>query len=274
MNFGTMLEQMKAAFSLVIVSIINFLPNFLVAIVIILIGIGVARLVRDLVVFLLKNPGRFIPLKIVQSYLHPSRLEKPAQMIGRILFWIIVFFFATLSTEVLGLPAVTTWMSGIAAYLPNILVAALIILIGAIGGAILRDIISSAMESAKIDYGGVLGRLTQYTVLLVSIFIAIQQIGVNITFLTSAVLILLTALLLAAALAFGLGARASVSNILAAHYLQKIFKAGQIIRIGDMEGIIEEIAATAVILKTAEGRLYIPTGQFNEMTSILIKEGA
>ena len=166
----------------------------------------------------------------------------------------------------------TAWLSGIAVYLPKALVAILIGAAGVIGGLIVRDIVSSAAVSAGIRYGDTLGRLANYAILLMTVFVAIQQLGINIRFLTILMTILLSGLFLGFALAFGLGARTAVSNILASHYLQRIYKVGHTIRIDGMEGRITRITPVSVILETQEGRASVPAKQFDEGTSVLLKE--
>ena len=81
---------------------------------------------------------------------------------------------------------------------------------------------------------------------------------------------LLGATLGGAALAFGLGARRSVSNLLACHYLAKWYRVGQVVRIGEHQGRILEILPAAVVLQTSAGKLYIPATQFAESPSLLV----
>jgi small-conductance mechanosensitive channel len=270
MNFNQMITELgKVAFQFK-KSAIEFLPNFLGAVVIFLIGFLIAKLLRALVYRFFKNIGRLIPYEKVQSRLQPTKLEPSASIISDILYWFIIFFFITVATEAMGLPVVTMWLSGIASYLPKILAAVLIGIFGIIGGVILRDIIISAAASAGITYGNVLGKFAQYAILLTTILIAIDQIGIDISFLMSIIMILVAAVLFGAALSFGLGARTSVSNILASYYLQKTYKIGHRVKIGDMEGEIIQITPTAVILETPYGQVCVPAKQFNEMISVML----
>lgn len=272
MNFNQMLTELNKFSFQFKKSVVDFLPNFLGALVIFLLGFLIASLLRSLVYRFFKNSGRIIPYEKIQSRLHPSKMEQSASVISRILYWTIIFFFFTIATEALGFPVVTTWLSGIASYLPKVFAAVLIVIFGIVGGVIVRDLIASATLPAGITYGNILGKTAQYTVVLITLLIAIDQIGVDISFLMSIIMILIAAMLLGAALAFGIGARTSVSNILASYYLQKTYKAGQRVKIGDTEGEIIQITPTAVILETSSGQVHIPAKQFNEMISILLAE--
>ena len=248
----------------------EFVPQLAVALLILLAGLLVARFFRFLSYRLLKNLGRLIPHRIIQNRLPPHQMEHPALIISNIFYWIIIFLFITAATEMLGLPVVTRWLSGIASYLPQMLTAVLIIFLGFIGARLLRDIVATSMGAL---YGNLLGKLAQYTLLLVTILIGIGQMGIHIAFLTNLILIVTAAILFGAALAFGLGARNSISNILGSYYLQKAYKVGQRVRIATMEGEITQISSTAVFLEGAEGTICLPAKEFGETASVLLKEG-
>ena len=80
------------------------------------------------------------------------------------------------------------------------------------------------------------------------------------------------ALLFGAALAFGFGAKTSVKNILSSYYLQKIYKVGDKVRIGEKEGRIIEITPLSVILDSSEGQICIPAQEFNQESSVLLSK--
>ncbi|MGB5529022.1 MAG: mechanosensitive ion channel domain-containing protein, partial [Ignavibacteriaceae bacterium] len=98
-------------------------------------------------------------------------------------------------------------------------------------------------------------------------------IGIDIAIVTIIISIIIGALLFSAALSFGLGAKTSVSNIIASYYVHSTYQEGNIIKINNIEGKIIQISSTAVILDTPEGQVSIPAKEFNEQTSILIKKG-
>ena len=249
------------------------LPRLAGALFIFFAGLVLAYLVRSLSRRLIEKLDRLVPGERLQRNLRRLGMERPAsEVVSRILFWIVVLFFLTAATETLGLPVITTWLGGIALYLPRFLSAVLIAFAGLIGGLFLRDLIATAAASAGLTYAATLGRLAQVATLLVSLLVAVDQAGLNIAFLTSILLILFGAVLFGGALAFALGARTSVANILASHYLQKTYKVGHRVKIGEIQGEIVQITPTAVLLETAEGRVTVPAKQFGEAVSILLIE--
>jgi len=233
-------------------------------------GFLVAHFVRALVVRFIHQLPRVIPNQKVRTSFKAYIDQKPiTQVLGGILYWILILFFLAVATETLGLPVVTPWLSGLVSYLPKILSATLICIAGVTGGAILRDFTLTAASSAGLAYGAFLGKLVQISVLLVTLLI-----GIDIGLQENLVMIAIGALCFGAMLSLGLGSQSSVKNILTAYYLQKVYKIGDRVRIEDREGRIVEISPLSVILEAEDGRICIPAQKFSQETSVLLAKDA
>lgn len=251
-------------------NLLAFLPKLLGALFIVFMGILLAYFLRAIIQHLTKRLDQLATDRI-RSGLHRIGIKNTAsEMVGNVVFWIILLFCLTIATETLGLPVVTTWLSGIALYLPRILAAILICIVGLAGSLLLRDIILRATTSAGILYGHILAKLSQTAVVLVSVLIAIEHVGIGISVLTGIITIVIGAILFGMALAFGLGARTSISNILASHYIQKTYRVGHTIKIENITGRIIQITPTAVIIENDEGQTHIPANTFSVATSSLV----
>ena len=104
------------------------------------------------------------------------------------------------------------------------------------------------------------------------IVIGVDQIGINIAVLLTVISIVIGTLLGGVAIAFGLGSKNLVSNLIGARYLNKDYRVGETIRIGDTEGTIIELSPVSVILETSEGRMTIPAKTFSERSSLLVQQ--
>jgi hypothetical protein len=254
-------------------------PRVVLAAGIILAGWLLARLMRFLTAKMFDSWARRLTprlSRLVGEGAMRARLEssgtkrsisRAAQML---VFWMVFLAFATMATEALGLDIVSAWLSGVVAFLPRILGALLVILLGALLGSAVRTAVTAAAGSAGFGYPKLLGKLARVAVLAVSVIVALDQVGLDIAFLIVMAAVIAGALLGGAALAFGLGARASVSNILASHYLVDTFKVGHRIKIGEIEGKILEITPTSVIVDAGTGRAVIPASQFSEQVATLL----
>lgn len=276
MDYVRWVEALDRSFNLFTQRVAEHLPNVLGSVLLVLAGWLLARLLRAAIVRLSGRLDGLFRSHAREDFLRRVGVERPAStVIGGIAFWLVLLVFFTAATETLGLPVVATWLSGVSYYLPRILVAALITLGGVFAGNLARDTIVATAGAAGLAYADLLGRAVYIIILLVAIVTGVDQLGIESRFLTLTITVVIAALIGGAALAFGLGSRTTVSNIIAAHYLRQIYRIGQTVRIRDAYGRITEITPTAVILDGPEGRVLVPAKDFSEVASVLVmKESA
>ncbi|MBT8377668.1 MAG: mechanosensitive ion channel [Ignavibacteria bacterium] len=273
MGFEELLKDLNQLLFDFKVSFLAFLPKLILALVVFLIGYLIARFVQYLSKKFIRGTNRFITNKKVSKHFKQKHFEQSSIFISKTLYWIIIVMFLTIASEIMGVPVATAWLSGIVQYLPNILAAIIIVFVGIIGGKIVADIILSATIKSGVSYGNVLSRTVQYSILLFTILIAIDQIGIDIALVTIIVSVILGALLFGAALSFGLGAKTSVSNIIASYYVHNTYREGNTIKINNVEGTIVQITSTAVLIDTTDGQVSVPAKNFSELVSVLVKKG-
>jgi small-conductance mechanosensitive channel len=207
---------------------------------------------------------------VISRRIRGANLEEAATFIGIAFFWLILFSTLLLITDILGLRVLTSWFESILQYTPNLLAAILIIFAAVILGNFIATLVTNLGDRMGLDYGATLGRIAQSIILFTAIVIAIDQIGIEVNFLINIIDIVLAALLFGAALAFGLGARDSVRNILASFYVRKMYKAGDYIQVGSVKGTIIKIESTHVLLENEAGQMSIPSKSFNQCNSSLL----
>jgi small-conductance mechanosensitive channel len=193
---------------------------------------------------------------------------------ARAAYWAVLLIFAMAATETLGLPIITTWLSGVTTYLPRLLVALLVLLAGVVVARVARRALRRAAASAGAAHADRLGRIAYLTVIAVTILVATEELGLDVRFVTTGLLVALGALLATASLAFGLGSAPVVGNILAGHYVRKLYEEGQVVRIDGVEGRIVRLTATAVVLESAEGEVAVPAREFTRQRSVLVSRSA
>ncbi|MEX2049033.1 MAG: hypothetical protein WEB90_05605 [Gemmatimonadota bacterium] len=194
------------------------------------------------------------------------------RVIAGFVFWLILVFFVAAAMETLGLPVVTASLSRIAYYLPNVLAALLVVFVGVIGGKVIGGAVARMAGTAGVAFGPTVAGTVQGTVILVAAVVALEQVGIEADILIVIVAIVIGATLTGAGLAFGLGARTAVSNIIASHYVAQSYRVGQTIRVAGVEGKIVQTTPTAVFLAVADGRVMIPAKRFSEEVTVLVTE--
>ncbi len=250
---------------------LDLIPNLILATIMFIIGLVIAwitqKLVKKFILYLDRNIN-----KRLESKSFGVDLKSIAILLSKTFYWVIIILTIAIVTNVMGLPVLTTWFDGLITYLPNILAGVLIVFIGMIAGKLVGDLIATGSSRSGITNAVQLGNFVRYLLVIISILIAVDQIGIDILFIIVILSIFLGALLFGAALAFGLGARNSVSNILSSYYLQKTYKEGDNIQMGEIEGIIIKINPTSVIIETKSGQIMIPAKDFDEKKTVLIKK--
>ncbi len=252
----------------------HWLPNLFAAIVLLIVGWLAARFAKVLTLRLVTLlDGAIQRLFQRRGATAPPSALASGRVVGELVFWVVMLFFLTAAMHILGVETFTAWMHRVLGYLPTLVVGALIILAGFLVSSLARDIVIAAapLETASRR---LLGRGAQAIILVTAIVIGADQIGINITFVVIITSVILAALLGGVALALSLGARTYVANLIGARYLRETYRVGQRVRIGEQEGRVLEFSATAIVLETTAGRMYIPGKVFNELPSVLLVENS
>lgn len=250
------------------------LPDLAGALVLILAGWALAALARAAVRRLFTAALARLRLR-----LHPGGGEGLAMdrtlpgLAGGFIFWAVMAVFAVAAADTLGMAGMGELLAGLARQLPQVLVGLLVAFAGVALGGLVHELVLGAASRSGLAQGPALARAAQVSVIVLAAVMAADQAGIHSTFLMIALPVALGAVLGGAALAFALGSRAAVGNILAAYHLRGLYEVGQRVRIGGVEGRIERMTATTVVLQGADGRVSIPAKLFSEQVSVLLSGG-
>ena len=270
----TWIDGLRASAANLLDTMLGYLPNLIGALLLLLFGWLLARAVRALAGRLGDTVNRLLDRFMRLGSLTRFRLSARAlKVIGNAAFWLVILFFITAATRVAQLDAFSSWLDRILAYLPTLLAGALIILAGYLVSALMRDLVAATLGSAGVAQSELFGTAAQGATFLTAVIIGIDQIGIDVTLLIALIAIVVGAVLAGLSLAFALGSRDFVSNLIGAHYLQQHLQPGQIARIGEIEGEVLELTPTSVVLATVGGRTAIPAKMFNETATVVITPG-
>ena len=129
------------------------------------------------------------------------------------------------------------------------------LLVGVLLAQLANGLVRGAAEGVGLDYAAGLGRIAQGLVIIISISVAISQLEVKTDLLNHVIVIVLITVGLAVALAMGLGSREIAGQILAGIYVRELYQVGQQVRVGEVEGQIEEIGTVKTTVLTDDGEL-------------------
>jgi len=135
----------------------------------------------------------------------------PTRVIGKLLFWLVMFGVIIVAANALGMESLAGVFAELVGYIPSLMSAIIILIVGIVLGRFTGGLI---MASAGAVQGGpTLARLGRWMVVVLAIFMALQELGIATDIVTTAFAILFGALALAMALAFGLGNRELAGEI-------------------------------------------------------------
>lgn len=253
--------------------IADYLPNVVGAILLLIVGWALARILRALTVravLLLDRLFSQFGVATVERF----RVGRASAVLGTVVFWLVVLSFIAGAAQVLGLEAFTDWLKRLIDYLPTLIAGVLIIAAGWVLSRFAADFILATATRLASRQRTILARIAQVLILVGAILVGADQIGIRVTFLAIFIAAIASAVVGGVALAVGLGARDYIANLIGAHYLRQSFSTGQTVRVTGIEGKVLEVTATALILETAEGRVTLPGRVYNEQPIAVITRPA
>jgi hypothetical protein len=186
-------------------SVVNYMPKLVGALVVILIGVLVAWAIKTVIVRVLK----FVKLKpytdaIGLNKVFPENLEL-TELLGDLAKWIIMIIFLLPALEILDLAQVNTLVTRVVAYLPNVVVAVAIVIVGAIVADLISRVVESTASTIGAKTAAIAADVARWAVVVFVVLAALMQLGIATTLIDRVVTGLVAMGALAGGLAFGLG---------------------------------------------------------------------
>lgn len=272
MNLNDLSRQSASALEQAAANITASLPTLLGALALLLVGWLLAYLLKNLAQRVADRGLRLLARrKTLRARIQQSTaFQAFPKTLSQIVFWVVLLFFITAAVEALGLEAVSQVMGEAATYLPRVLGALLIFAAALWLSELFRTMVVRAMTRSHVGRAELVGRLSQVGTITIGLILAVDQLGVNSTLLVVVLVALFACTFGAGALAFGLGARDTVGNIIGMHYFSGAYRTDDRIRIDDIEGRVVAKTTTNVTLETEEGLVTIPGYLFTTRTSVLL----
>jgi hypothetical protein len=245
----------------------GFLPSLIATLVILAVGWLVSRLVAAVSDRVLRQLGldRVADRLGVSETLRQAGVSAPpSYIVGRLVFWILMLTFLLSAVETLGLSAVTATIDRLIGFLPNVIAAGLIFVLGLLLARLVRNLVSSGAAAAELAQAPRLGSLAEISVALVVGVVALEQLGIETQMVVTVVTAVLGAVVVTAGVAFALGARPVITHILAGHFLRQSLPSGGTVEVGGQRGVVERVGALDTLVRDGEESWSIPNGRLIE----------
>lgn len=203
-------ERLEAS----LVQLAEYVPAFIGALVIVFAGYLLAKLLEKGTFRLLRRIRLNEVLErggVMEAVERSGSHLNPAKVIANLVFWLVMFAVMVIASTALGLQSLADVFADLVSYIPSVIAAIVIILVGIVLGGFVGGLI---MASAGAMHGGpALSRIGRGGIILLAIFMALQELGIATDIVTTAFAILFGAIALALAMAFGLGNRQLAGEI-------------------------------------------------------------
>ncbi len=204
MDNTTFFARLQSSFE----ELYQYVPALFGALVILFAGYLLARLIGRATEKVLRRI-RFNKILerggVMQAVERSGSHMNPTRVVSNVLFWAVMFSVIVIAANALGLQSLANVFSELVSYIPSVIAAIIIILVGIVLGDFVGGLI---MASAGAIHGvPTLSRVGKGGVVILAVFMALQELGVATDIVTTAFAILFGAIALAASLAFGLGNR-------------------------------------------------------------------
>src|SRR3954469_23845452 len=206
MNFEFLLEPARVFF----VHVGELLPRLLVAIVVVILGWLLAKAVRFASIKALRAMNFHVLTERagLDGFLRDGGIRADTtDIIALLVYWLVILAALVIGFNTLGLSYITDLLTRVVLFVPKVLVAVLILTFGAYFARFVGNAITAYCRNVHIQDADLLGRIARYAIVTFVVLIALDQVNVGGDIVRQSFLILLAGLVLALALAFGLGGR-------------------------------------------------------------------
>jgi small-conductance mechanosensitive channel len=192
-----------------------FIPQLIGAIVILVVGYIVAKILQAVVARVLKAVGFDGWMErggIKQFFDRAQTRETPATVLGKLVFWFVFIITITMAADAMGIQQVSQVLAQLIAYIPSIIAAILILILAALLANFLSGIVRGTTDN------DILANIARYAIIVNAVFAALTELGIAVQLTAPTFLIVLGAVALAAAIAFGWGGRDVAKDIIERYY--------------------------------------------------------
>ena len=254
-------DVLRTTFQNLINQFADFIPRLLGAIIIMLIGIGFARLIAFIVRQMLSRIGfdkignRLNEISIIKQLKTEIKLS---EIVAKVLYYFILLVFIKAATEKLGVGAITETVSSLIDFIPKLIAATIMLQVGVLVADALREAVLNICKSFNIASGRLLSMIVFGFFLIITIISALGQAGINTELLESSFNLIIGGVIFAFAIGYGIASRDLMANIISSFYTKDKYKEGQVIQVDDAKGEIIKVDSTSLTLRTGETTTIIP----------------
>ncbi len=254
-------QAILTAFSQALSTLFSFIPKLIGAVIILLIGWIVGRLVGNLVTKALRaiRFDQVAERAEIGPFLRNAGVRADAaSVIGSLAKWFIYLVFWQAAASVLGFPQITQILNEILAFIPRIVLALVILLVGALAANLLARVVQGSLGTARVGDAGVLAAVARYGVLAFAVVAALSQLDIAPAIVNTLWTAVIGGAALALALAFGLGSREAMGSLATGRLLKTELQPGMQVSMNGQPAFVERVGAVYTTLQIGGRSMQVP----------------
>lgn len=244
-----------------ITKFIEFVPNLVVAIIVIVAGIFIGKLLAKIVDKVLGQIGfnkladKINQIEAIQKFDLDIKLSK---VVGELLYYFVLLVFIIAAADALGVPAISNMVLLLVEFIPKVISAAIMALAGVLLADLLRKFVVDLCASFNIASGKLIGLAVFFFILIIVVVASLAQAGINTDLLEFTFSVLVGGIILAFSIGYGLASKEILLNIISSFYSRKKYKFGQIIEVDGVKGEVIDMDNTTISLKSGDQTINLP----------------
>ena len=262
-------EQLIRSFVSLGNSIVSAIPRVSVGILLVILGLAVAKLV-EVVLRTMLIRLRFDSLiqraGVARALGRIGMRQHLSLFLPKLAYFLVIFLLAKTASDAFGLTAISNAIGAFLSYLPNILAALLLLILATTVGQFAGQMVTRAAQSSGIESASVFGKVVSALIIFVVSMMAMSQLKIDTEMVRIVTSFVLGAAALAFGLAFGLGTWNVVRNIAIGFYARKFLSIGKSLEIAGQRGILTSITATHTILNSEGQEISFANSTFLDQT--------
>ena len=197
--------------------VVAFLPELIAAIIVLIVGVIIAKALSKVVqtvVERLRVDAVVQKIDVVRQIEQSGTHVRLSAVLGWLVKWFLYVVLLIAISDILQLGQFTSFLNAIALYLPNVIIAALILMVGLVLGHFADELIVRLLKGAKARKAPVIGAVAKWAIMVFSILAALIQLNVAVALINTLFTAVVVTLAVASGLAFGLGGKDAARDVI------------------------------------------------------------
>ncbi len=256
-----MVERILTLLQDLLEQFLSVIPNVFGAIIVFFLGWMIAKIVARII----KRAMSAIGIDKLAEQLNDIEIVQktnikivPSTIVSKLIYYVLLLIFSIVSAEILQVEPVSQLVLDILNYLPLVISAALVLMIGILVAEALKNIVLTTTQSLGIPSAKIIASFVFYFILLISLVTALTQIGIDTDFLSTNLSVIIAGAVLAFAIGYGLASKDTMSNYLASFYSKDRFIIGDVISVNGVKGEIIRMDNNSLTLQSENSKVIIP----------------